>query len=488
MIATLLAALVPLAAPQDRITIEVRQENGDVYCDVRADDAQVHHVVRSLCTKLELELRGFEDVEESPRVTVLLRDRPLNVALDYMLGAANLTGRLSADRLEVAQAKPAFPTRDELLQLAEVSLLEALQHAPKGARAVDSRKELARIAVLRGELAKAARHYELLITSAPEEPQHLETRMKAGRTLVELREWSRAMPHLRFVAESKAESTTTTAAGAEARRELARCVLMRGESARALHMLRALELLAPPLDDRDAAERLLLTARAEVGMQKPLEALRSLDKARSLGRQYVDELEVMDLRAQALELEGKPVEAALAWLHFSRDQDPETKREALVHAAQIALADEGEELALIFLHKHAQNEGLGDALLPYVNEARARLGLEEESYSEASLSTRLHRAVHLVDAGMDDSALQAFEAIESMHYRLPASERITFAVTYAPLLERELGVTEAIDLLREVVRTLESVDNRSRLYLLAGEIYERDGRFDDAAAAYGGRL
>jgi tetratricopeptide (TPR) repeat protein len=484
MIATLLAALVPLAAPQDRISVEVRSENGDVYCDIRADDAQVHNVIRSLCRKAELPLTGFEDIEESPRVSAFLRNRPLSVAANYVLGAAGLSGHLSADGLEVSPAEPAFPARNELLELAEISLLEALQQYPEGSHAANFRKELARIAVLRGELAKAARHYELLISTTPEESDHIDTRMRAARILVELREWGRALPYLRFVAENG----TIKSVAAEARRELARCVLMRGESARALHMLRALENIAPPTDDRDATERLLLMARAEVGMGRPLDALRSLDRARQVGSEYIDELEAMDLRARALELEGKPVEAAMAWLHFSRSQDEDSKREALIRAAEIALANEGEELALIFLHKHAQNEGFGDSLLPHVNEARARLGLEGASYSQNSLATRLSRAVQLADAGMEDSALQALETMEPLYGGLAAADRVTFALTYAALLERSHKVTGAIDLLRDVVRTLESVDNRSLLYMLAGEIYERAGRFEDAAAAYGGRL
>ena len=46
----------------------------------------------------------------------------------------------------------------------------------------------------------------------------------------------------------------------------------------------------------------------------------------------------------------------------------------------------------------------------------------------------------------------------------------------------------AINLLRDIARTLESRENRSRIYLLAADICERNGRFDQAAAACGGQL
>jgi tetratricopeptide (TPR) repeat protein len=489
MIAILLTALSPLLAPQERISVEISRENGDVYCDVRADDAPLRQIMQSLCSALDLELGGFEsvdldDAEGSPAVSVYLRHRPLNVVVDYILGAAGLAGSLGAGRIDVANASPPFPSRDELLQVAEIAFLEALQQFPDGARTDETRAALADVAIQRGEPAKAARHYELLIATGPDRPEHLETRMKAGRLFVELQEWGRAMPLFRFVAESQAQIELVV----EARRELARCILMRGESAQALHMLRALEHLLPPVDDRDAAQRLILMARAEVRLERPVDALQSLERARRLGPQYVDELEVMDLRARALELKDRPVEAALAWLHFSRGRSDKEKREALVRAAQIALSTEGEELFVIFLHKHAENEGLGAALVPYVNEARARLGLGTETYTGASLTIRLLGGVQYVDAGLEDEAARAFESIAPQFNKLSVSERVTFALTYAPLLEHQQGVSYAIDLLRNVVRTLESVDDRSRLYVLAGEIYERNERFDDAAAAYGGRL
>ena len=476
--------LAPVALPQERVLIEIHDQNGDTYCDVRAEDAPVHRVMQRLCSELDLELTGFEDVDQSQPVNVYLRNRPLEVTVDYVLGAAGLAGTLSATGVIVYSANPPFPTRGELLQTAEIGLLELLHHFPRGARAVEARHELARIAVLRGELEKAARHYELLVEATEGSPTQTTTRMKAGRLLVELQEWSRAARHFRHVAESEPEIHV----GAEARRELARCTLMRGESARALHMLRALEHLVAPMDEEDAAIRLLLLARAEVEQDRPVDALRNLDRARRIGPGYVDELEVMDLRARALELQGKPVEAALAWLHFSRNQGENLKREALIRAAQIALAQEGEELALVCLHKHAENEGLGDALLPFVNEARARLGLQEKSYIEASPSARLLRAGQLINAGSEEAAAQTFASISSQLGALSAEERVTLATSYAPLLERQRGVMEAIDLLRIVASTLEAVENRKHLYLLAGEIYERNQRFEEAAEAYGGRL
>ena len=476
--------LASAALPQERLLIEVHDQNEDVYCDVRAEDAPVHLVMQRLCRELDLELTGFEDVNESKTVNVYLRNRPLEVTVDYVLGAAGLAGTLSATGIDVYSANPPFPTRGELLQNAEIGLLELLQRFPEGVRAVEARQELARIAVLRGELEKAAHHYELLVEVTASSPAQTATRMKAGRLLVELQEWSRAARHFRHVAESEPEVHV----GAEARRELARCTLMRGESARALHMLRALEHLVAPMDEEDAAIRLLLLARAEVEQNRPMDALRNLDRARRIGPSYVDELEVMDLRARALELQDKPVEAALAWLHFSRNQGENLKREALIRAAQIALAQEGEELALVFLHKHAENEGLGDALLPFVNEARARLGLQEKSYIEASPSARLLRAVQLINAGSEEAAARAFASLSSRLNDLSAEERVLLATSYAPLLERQRGVMEAIDLLRLVAPTLEAVENRTHLYLLAGEIYERNQRFEEAAEAYGGRL
>ncbi len=485
---TLCAALSPV---QNAVVIETVERNGDLYCSVKAREFPVHQLMESLCRKSGLELNGFEDLAGSPLVTVHLQDRPLNVAVDYILGAAGLTGTLGAKRLDVGASSLPFATKEDSLQRAEIAYLSALQRFPDGFEAAAARLALADIALLRGEREKAVRHYELLVEQPTDEATHLAARMSAGSLLVELEDWAKAMPHFRHAAEAFGEKMLNNEERdmvVKARRQLARCVLMRGEHQQALYMIEALNNVVDPINTFDRADRLMIRARAQIGMGNTHDGLRDLDKAQRIGAGTINEFDGMDLRAEAMEQEGRPVDAALGWVHFSRGKSTEIKTKALVRAAQMALSVDGEELAVIFLWKHASKEGVGDALVPYVNEARARLGLDAMTYTDGTVTIRINRAIQLVDAAMKEEAARVFATIEPEFFTLSAADRVRFATTYAPLLEDTEGVREAINLLREVVQTLESQDNRSRIYLLAGEIYERHGQFDEAAAAYGGEL
>ncbi len=491
MIALALTALCALPAPQNSVFIEHTVENGDIYCDIQARDFPIKNMMERLCSELDLELTGFEDIEDSPRVTVYLRNRPLNVAIEYALGAAGLSGTVGADRIDVTVQTLPFPSREHSLQSAEISFLSSLQRFPDGSLALDSREQLAQIALMREETEKAARYFELLSESNTNTAKTRSAHMSAAALYVKLQDWSRAIPHYQLVGNIELDETTPAeevGVIALARRELARCILMRGESRRAYYMLEGLGQVVKPLDDRDAAERLALEARAKIGMGDYEGALLCLDRAQRIPGQQLNEFETMDLRAKALEANGHPVEAAVAWLHFSRDKSDDVKRDALVRAAKSALKVEGEELGVIFLHHQAQEDGLGEALMPYLNEARTRLGLDAESYTDGSISQRLRRGVQLATTGLGEEAIRIFTALKPQFHKLPVTERIEFGTTYGPLLENEQGVSYAIDLIREVTLTLDAVENRSKLYLVAGEIYERNQMFNEAAAAYGGQL
>ncbi len=484
MIALILTLLCSFAPAQNAAVIETSTKNGDLYCTLEAREFPVHALMSSLCKKAGLELVGFEDIDDSPAVTVYLQNRPFRTAVEYVLGAAGLAGTLSADRLTVEGIKKPFATREQSLQAAEIAYLSTLQRFPEGDHAAAARLALADIALLRGQREKAVRHYELLARQELDPTTHLNARLKAARLLLELEDWSRAMPHLRFVAESETEDAIIV----ESRRGLARCVLMRGEPQQALYMIYALDNVIDPMNTFDEADRLMIRARAKIGLGDYHNALRDLDRALRVSGGAIDEYEGMDLRAQAMELDGRPVEAALAWLQFSLTKGDELKKEAMVRAASMALSVEGEELGVLFLWKLADNHGMGEALLPFANEARSRLGLDALSYSDGSLTIRLNRATQLIGNGLQSESSKILATIQPEFRDLSAEDRVRFAMAYAPIIETEESFEDAIDLLRLVVPTLDATENRSKLYMLAGEIYERHENYEDAAAAYGGEL
>lgn len=485
-----------LGAPQaDSVVseslVKTYEESGDIYCDVQARGAQIHHVMAKLARSLEVDLRGFEDVEESRHVNAFLQHRPVDQAIQFLLGSVGMTATVTASYIEVRGELPPFPDTASTLQAAEIAYLKALQRYPHSEEAPKARMSLAEISLDQGFPARAVRHYEALIDDYPSCEFVHEAHMRAGRLLVGLEQWPEAQAHFEAMANIKIDEATPREwipMIAEARRELARCVLWRGEPRRAQYMLQGLEHSIPPTDDADLAQRLLLMARALLDLGRGEEGILFLDRAMQLGTGVVGEFESMDLRARGMELADKPIEAAVAWLHWSRSQDEDNKRKALARAAHLALSVEGEELAVLFLHKQAQADGLGDELLPFVNEARSRLGLAAESYTNSTPSIRLERGEQLLASGSTDQAADVFASIEDDFWGLTAANRLRYALAYAPLLETESSVDAAIELLRQVARSLESRDNRAQLYVLAAEIYERHGRFDEAAEAYGGKL
>ncbi|MFT7670497.1 MAG: tetratricopeptide (TPR) repeat protein [Planctomycetota bacterium] len=491
MIALALSTILAAPFAQNSVIIDYTVENGDIYCDIQARDYPVRGLMESLCRKLDYELTGFEDIDSSATVSVFLHHRPLGVTVEYLLGAAGLAGTVGTKRIDVNTQSLPFPSSEHSLRAAEISFISALQRFPEGPFALNAREELAEISLLAGEPEKAARHYDMLAGASTIFADEVSARMKAGLLYVDLQEWGNAIPHFQEVGnieikESMSDEEFTTLA--LARRELARCILMRGEARRAYYMLSGLNQVIAPRDTKDETIRLSLSARAKIGMGDYDEGLLELDRALQMGAIYIDEFDSMDLRATALEAKGHPVEAATAWIHFSRGKKEEVKQASFVKAAQIALSVEGEELGVILLHKHATNEGVGDALIPYLNEARTRLGLDAASYTDGTITMRLRRAMALVSTGFNDEATATFKSVARDFRDLSANDRVEFALTYAPLVEKKNGPTFAVDVLRKVVESLESVENRTKLYLLAGEILERNKMFDDAAAAYGGQL
>ena len=491
MIALALSLAAVFAAPQSQSSVEIRRIDGDLYCDVQAKDVPVHRVMQAIGREAGLEVLGFEDVEESARINVFLRERPLDQVVQYITGSAGLTATVTNHSIEVRGELPPFPGSADALSAAEVTYLTSLRRSSEGEGSTRARQALAQIAIAQGNLEKAVRHYELLVETSSDGAAIQAAHLEAGRLLVRLESWTLALPHFQDLANIALDDQTPAELFpviAEARRELARCILMRGEPRRAQFMLQGLDQALPARDDRDRAERWLLMARALLELGKHQEGLAFLDQAQSLGQGVVGDYEGMDLRARGMELAGKPVEASLAWLHFSRSQPMALKSKALVRAAELSLSVEGEELAVIFLHKYAEEEGCGEALVPYYNEARSRLGLDADSFENSTPTIRLDRGEQLLASGAKEQAANVFETLVDEFWTLPAPDRLRFGLAYGPLLEETESVDAALSLLRDVARSLESRENRSRVYLLAAEICERHGRFDEAAEAYGGKL
>jgi len=482
----LVVAALALAPQQGAVAIEIETIDGDTYCSVRAQGAPIDDVMRELASKLGRELTGFERIEEPQRVTVELESRPLAQAVRTMLGAAGLRGRVGWQHIEVASDLPPFPQRAELFAAAELAYVRVLMEHPDSPDCPKARLALGEMKDLEGNRVNAIGHYELLIESYPASELVPEALARLCRDLVAEERWE----EVRVRATELANRKESHPYHAQARRDLALSLAHLGDWRQALFVLRALDTAYETSDLLERSERLFVRARALVGAGDSAEALRCLDRIDALGVHAFGQIDSMELRARALDQAGRPLDAALAWLHFAAQADPSQRRTALVRAAELALKGEGDELSVVFLHAQAEALGLGDDLVPYLARARARLGLGLASVQPvvASPTARLREAERLLGRGLPAHARDAFQAVFLEQRALPPDQRVQLARGYATALETLSATGAAIDVLREVVATLEDPRDRAGLYVLAAEIHERDGRFDAAIDAYGGRL
>lgn len=482
MIAATLCFLVGAASLGHEV--RVREVDGDVLCSVRAHDASVRGIIEDLARQLDRRVVGFEDLRDLPRVTVQLEDRPVAQTLRYVLGAAGLGARMTRDEIAVGKEHSPFPTLDELRDAAETAYLAALVRFPDHADGAQARLALGELEEERGRHERAAQHFGHLVEGYPESELVPEALWRAGTALLRTLAYSEA--RARFL--ELADMRRPHAYHAAARLELARCLTHLGDERQALFVLQALESAYPTESDVEHADRLMVRARAEVGNGAHVAALRTLEEAAILEPSLLVSLDAMELRARALERSGKPADAAIAWIAFSQDERTPNKRRALKEAARLALAAEGQELAVIFVHGLAEKHGFGDELLGELGQARGRLGLGAVSLSQVTPLELLQRGELLLADGVVDAARTSLESALEGVAQLDSHERGRLAGALARARFAGDDVDGALEVLRRIVPMLESREQRRELYILAGEELEAALRFDAAVAAYGGVL
>lgn len=480
----LLVSFVASGAPPTNHEVRVREQDGDTLCSVRASDASVRALVQDLGAQLGRRVSGFEELRDLPRVTAQLEDRPPTQALRYILGAAGLRARITAGEIVVERELAPFPTTAELDEAAEAAFLAALVRFPDHAEGASARMVLGELEEQRGRLERAAQHFDHLAEAYPESERVPEALWRSGQALTRALAYSEA--RTRFSQLANLRRPHPFHAGA--RLELARCLAQLGDARQALFVLEALDRAYPAETEAARAERLMVRARAEVGSGAHLAALRSLERACALVPPLLVSLEAMELRARALELAGRPADAAVAWIAFSRDERTPNVRRALKEAARLALEAEGQELAVIFVHGLAEQHGFGDELLGELAQARGRLGLGAESLAEVTPLERLQRGELLLADGIFDAARTVLGGALPQALELDTWQRGRLAGALASARVACGDVEGGLDVLRRLVPTLESAEQRRGLYVLAGELLESVGLFEQAVDAYGGKL
>lgn len=476
----LFAAAPPSTAALGRFELDLSEKNGEYVCTLHAKDAPIEDILSEVAQKTFRKLEGLEDTKKLGTVSAELEDRPLVHTLHTLLGSVGLRARINSTSIQILPDLDDRADAELFDDQAELLYLRALKAFPESEEAARAELALAEIQLRRENDAAALSHYQALARRHVESPLAPEALFQAGTILERMGEWRVALTTFTTLANL----VQPHAYAARARLELARCMAHNDDPRQALFMLDGLEHVFPSPDERERQARLYVRARALVGIGNHGEALRALEAAEKIGDERTLAPDAMELRAEALEHFGRTSEAARAWLAFARDARGADRRRAFVEAARLSAAAH-DWIAVLMIQKHA---GAPVAIEPYARDAREALGVPASVAASLPVAQELDAAEEQIANGSHRTALGACERLYRMRASFADEDVTRLALAYARALDSEKGLEPALEVLREIVRTQKNLENRRALYLLAAELFENRGMFDEAIAAYRGEL
>lgn len=470
----------PVPATRARVlSISHQDEKDGPRWSVLCDEAPLEELVRGLAKKAGLALEGAELLPLGARVSVDLERRPFEQVLAFVLGGQGLRHELARGALRLF---PATNDPAELLRLAQDAWrqVEANGEA-EGDEHAAVRAKLAQgnLAEVRGDLEGAYRVYAELAEGAADDDT-IEATFRAGHVLQRLGHWAEAAQHFRTLASLDAAKRFHS----KARLELARVSIELGDAPSALHVLNFLDTNFPSGAPAELAERRLVRARAFNATHEYVEALRTLEEGEVVSAPAA-EARSLEVRAVAFEGLGYEVEAARAWLIFAREAAAADERvSAFAKAANLSLAA-GDELGTLFICREAAKSGADEGLGACVRAARLRLGLDEED-APTTILERLELAEDLLARDETHKASALFEGLYLARGALDEHEQARVLSGWSRILTDRAGLAAAIELLAKSRADFEDPAAAQALDLAAAALFEREGRYEEAAAAYRG--
>jgi len=471
-----------VAGAQTAPSVKIEEVSGDLFCTALARQVPLQLLLEEIGAQAGLTVEGLDRIADVDRVTVHLLRRPLDQAIHRILGAAGLRGRISSERIQVQVDVPLQPSSEEFADLAEVAYLRTLRDHPDDPRAAEMEFAMAGIQEDRGHLGAARGTFDYLVEKHPDSDLVPLALLRSGLLLQELGAWADAatkFTELANLAEPHAHE-------ARARLELARCATELERYRPALLMLDALDRHYPEPTLQERSDRLLLRAHAANGDGQPLEALRCVARIAALDPGPHMRVQIMRERGRALELTNHADRAASAWLALASGMEGGARAEALVEATRLALAA-GDELGATFIAAHATDLGHGPAVAQLATEARTRLGLDPQ-LKDRTPRQKLAQAERSLQRGAVREAKGLLDPLFRRRIALDAATARAVAIAWARSLELEGDLDGAISVLRLIASETEDDTARRGFYLLAAQLYEKHGRFHEAADAYGGTL
>jgi hypothetical protein len=349
--------------------VEIHEVEGELVCTVHARHVPIDELLRQVGREAQRTVEGLENLREYPEVEVDLVDRPLELVVERMCGAAGLRAQVKAKTITVKLDLDGAATIDDLVDMADVTFVRALRRYPEAVEAAEAEFLLGDIQEQRQNQGAARAHYDTLIRTFPESSFFVEALMRSATILSRLGQWREASTYW----SQLANHPPPNAYAVFARVELARSLAMSGDGRQALAMMDALDNVAPAESLSERAGRLYVRAAALVAAGKGQEGLEMLEQAMKAGLDQAATADAARLRADALDHADRPTEASRAWLAFARTCADDRKRDAFVRAAQSA-ERAGDSLGVLFIERTAVGSGAEPNIRPIADAARATLG------------------------------------------------------------------------------------------------------------------
>lgn len=471
----------------------VEEVSGDELCSVRAREASLHDLVAEIAKQASRSVSGIELAGADQRVTVRLDARPLDQALHYVLGCVGFRAEVTSRNIYVRPELPPFPSEQDLLGAADLAYQRALSFHPTSSRGDRAELALARIQDRLGQPALAAGHYDVLLDNYPGSKLTEVALWEAAELLKRERDWDGAAVKYRGLIELEREDLDfehvlrENEHAIEARLNLARCTAQLGNFERAIFGLNDLDNLSPPIEPEERGRRNYVRARALIAKGDNIEALRLLQRADTRRAAGDHPGERIELLALALTREGRTSDASLAWLEYSRSAKGKAQRDALHHAAELAI-EAGDHLGALMICRQARADGHGQALAVLENQARAELDFVENDLLQIGFSQRIDRAAELVSQDQLHAAYVELHAVLNRVGDMSSDELASFTLSYGRALEAETGIDACVRFLREVLPLQSDLEHRKDAYRLAATLFEKNEMFDRAIDALGGKL
>lgn len=472
-------------------------EDGVEYVTLVGTNVSLYTITRRVAELSNRLLFGFEErALAAPLVTVDLRDRPIEEALEYVLGSAGLAAEITPSVLDVRTAD-LFGDANALRMRALAGYSRSTLRHADGALAPRARLAQGELEEERGNDTAAIGHFQLLVEAHPASPLVLEATLRIADALVRQGEWNLALGQYTHVTEISPEALTDADAlprpleeyRSRATLQIARCNVELGRSEFAVLILRVHEREYPDVERDLLVQRKLLMARARLAGGSYMEALGELEELERGPVALEIAVEALELRARCFEGLDLRKEAARAWLTHARQVRDPARAASYERAAELFLALD-DHMGVLFVAGEAKKADTSADLGTQERLARAALGLPVQlDASNSSVQERFEAAQRAAAREDWEGVAQLVEPMFEELELAPFELRDDIVIAFAQHAFATEGLEAALDVLRDARVTVSRVapDSLGRIDGYAGQLLEQSRQFERAMEAYDGR-